>query len=152
MDGLRYIDVTPVLDTNAYTANDTLFDKTEIPNAAKGFGEPVELVSLAVIDKDDQTAAAVDLYFLSSDVTFGAANSAPSISDTDAVHLLGCVSLAAGDWKDVGGAKVATKTAIGMILKPKEGTKSVYVAATCAGTPTQTASGYRLRFGFRDAR
>lgn len=152
VDGLpvssAIVDVTPVCDTSAYGAGDTLFPTTEVPGACRLSGRPTELVSVTLLDEDDQTAAVIDLYFLRSNVVFGVANSAPSISDANAREIQGWVSLLAADFKDVGGAKVACVRNLGLLLQPTTGT-SVYVAGVCAGTPTQTASGIKLRLGFR---
>lgn len=141
------VDVTPVCDTSIYAAGDTVFDKTVVTGALRindGFGV---LESLQVIDKDDQ-GAALDIYFFSSNITtFGTANAAPSISDADAATLLGIVSVATGDYKDLGGVKVASVKAINAILKAASGAKTIYVAATTSGTPTYTASGLVLRVG-----
>lgn len=145
----RLVAVVPVLDTTLYAAGDTLFDRTLVSNAARNVDEAFELVSMEVLDKDDQAAAAMAFYFLSANVVFGVLNAAPSISDTDAEHLFGPVSFVAGDFIDVTGAKKASKSNIGLIMVPVSGTKDIYVAATTAGTPTQTASGIRLRLGFK---
>jgi hypothetical protein len=151
-EGIRYVTVTPVGEATALDAGDTAFDRTEIPNAASNIGEPVELVSVVALDTADQTAAVIDLYFLNQDVVFGVLDAAPSISDTDAAALQGWVSLLAADFKDVGGSKIATKANVGLILYPKEGSRSLYFAGTVAGTPTHGVSGLRFRFGFRDVR
>lgn len=142
------IDVTPVCDTSAYGAGDVLFDSTAIAGAVRISGGRCELTSLTLIDEDDQTAAVIDLYFLRSNVSLGTFNAVPNISDANAREIQGWVSLAAADFKDVGGAKVACKTNIGLMLEPTTGT-TLYVAAVCAGTPTQTASGIKLRLGFK---
>ena len=147
--GGRVVDVTPVCDTSAYGAGDVLFPTTAITGATRSSGGAVILDSVTLLDEDDQTAAIIDLYFLRSNVAFGTANSAPSITDANARERQGWVSLAATDFKDVVASKLACKTNIGLVLQPTTGT-TLYVAATCAGTPTQSASGIKLRLGFRD--
>ncbi len=73
--------VVPVCDTAIYAAGDTLFDRTAIPGAVRAAGFSSVLKSLTILDKDDQTAAQIDLFFLSANVAFGTLNAAPSISD-----------------------------------------------------------------------
>jgi len=146
-DGM--IEITPTLDTNAYTAGDTLFAATEIANAAGASGIPVILNTVLVVDKDDQ-GAAMDLHFFDRSVTFGTANAAPGISDADAAYYLGHVSVAAGDYKDLGGVKVATVK--GIALGPiKPNATSIYVGGVTGGTPTHSASGLVIKFGFMRA-
>lgn len=83
--------------------------------------------SIVVVDEADQKAV-LDIYFLSSNVSMGSENSAPSISDADANHVLGCVSVAATDYKDLGGVSVATIKNIGLPVKAVSGTDDIYVA------------------------
>jgi hypothetical protein len=142
------VDVTPVCDTLAYTANDVLFDATEVADAVRVSGGTAELVSLTVLDEDDNAAAAMDLYVLRSNVSLGTANAAVSISDADAREVIGVVPIAAADWKDLINSRLACIKNIGLLVEPTTGT-SIYVAATTAGTPTQTASGIKLRLGFK---
>lgn len=141
------IDVTPTLDTSIYASGDTLFDSTVITNAVPIGGAAIRLTSIVLIDKDDQ-GAALDLYILDSNLPFGTLNAAPSISDANADNMLAHIAVAAGDWKDLGGARVAVIENIQTIVKPSADGRDLYVAATTGGTPTHTASGLVLRFGF----
>lgn len=145
---IQYVNVTPVCDTSAYTGGDTLFDATVVQGATFGLDKPAILDTIVVLDEDDQTAANMTLYFFDAKVTFGTINSAPSISDADMRNCLGYVTLASAAFLDVGNSKVACALNVRMIVKPVAGTTNIYVAATTAGTPTQTASGIKLRLGF----
>lgn len=146
--GGNVITVTPVCDTSAYTAGDVLFDTTAISGATRIQGGRVKLTSVVLLDEDDQTAAAITLYFLNSNVSLGTANAAPSITDANARSITGVVPIASGDFTDVGGAKVACVKNIGLIMEAASSSTTLYVAATCAGTPTQTASGIKVMLGF----
>lgn len=149
---IRYVDVVPtVLNADAYDAGDTLFDTTEVPSATSVTGEGAILDSIIVIDADDQAAANMTLWFLDSNVTFGTKDAAPSITDANSNSVLGSVTLASTAFLDLGGVKVATALNVGLIVKSAVASRSIYVAATTAGTPTQATGGIRLRFGFRDA-
>lgn len=143
------ITVIPTLDTAAYGAGDTLFNTTPIPNAVFLSGAQSILNSLTVIDKDDQAAAAMDVYIFSTGtgLTFGTANAAPSVSDADAAKLLGIIAIGSGDWKDLGGAKVANLRNLGIVVESSN-VRELGFAATTAGTPTQTAAGLVFTFGF----
>ena len=53
------LELTPVMDTSAYTAGDVWFDTTEIANAFVVSGGAIEITSIMILDEDDQAAAAV---------------------------------------------------------------------------------------------
>lgn len=141
--------LTPVCDTSAYTAGDVLFATTEVPGALRSSGGSAELQSVVLIDEDDNTAAVITLFFFRSATgLLGAFNNAPDIDDTEVREFIGAVPIAAADFIDVTASKIATVKNVGLMVYATTGT-SVWVAATCAGTPTQTASGIKLRLGFR---
>lgn len=140
------IQVVPTVDTSAYTANDTLFDRTAIPGAARVAAGSGIVRGVTLIDKDDNAAAGINLFFLSANVAFGTINAAPSITDANSLKIQGMLAIASGDFIDVGGAKVANKPNLYLPFKLDSGT-SLYVAAQCLGTPTQTAGGIVLNFG-----
>ncbi len=143
------LDVTPTCDTSAYTAGDVLFDTITCGTVARRNGDVVVLESVTILDEDDQTAAAMTLYFFDSNNSLGTINGAPNISDANARKLLGWVPVASGDWVDVGGAKIACVRGINLTMKTDAASQIIYVAATCAGTPTQTASGIKLKLAFK---
>jgi len=134
--------LTLSLDTSIYANNDLLADTQELANAVKvndGWGT---IESLTVVDADDQ-GQVFDVWVLDANE-----NSAPSISDANAAYILGKIPVAAADYVDLGGVKVASLRNIGLPIKPVDGGTSIYVAVTNGtGTPTFTASGVKLRFG-----
>lgn len=138
--------VTPVCDTNAYTAGDVLFGSTAIAITAAADAGPVKgrVASVSVLDKDDQTAAGMDLYFLRSNVALGTVNSAPNISDANAEEIVGRVRLSAGDFTDLGGCKWASLDNLNVPFQLTSGA-TLYVSAITAGAPTQSAAGIVVR-------
>lgn len=145
---MEWIQVTLSLDTSAYASGDLLAEAQEVAGVSIASGGRVELVSMVVVDEDDQ-GAAFDVYLTSASTTWGSENSAPTISDAAARSLQACVEVATGDYNDLGGVKVAFKNNLGFICETSGGT-SLYVAVVNgAGTPTYTASGVRLNLGFK---
>lgn len=142
------IDITLTLDTLIYAAGDVHSDSVVITNAVRAVGGRAILNSLTVHDEDDQAAAGLDLVFFGSNVTLGAKNAVPAISDIDARQILGIVSLVAGDFKDLGGVKIGTLRNIGLLVEAGAASRDIYVQTVTQGTPTQTAAGMRLRLGF----
>lgn len=153
MLGLRpkIVEVTLSLDTNIYAANDLLADTQVVSNAFYDIDKPGVLDSVYVIDEDDQTAVPIVLYLLSDSGSLGTENSALNPTDAVARTILGTVPILAADFKDLINSKAATIKNIGLIVKPKTGTRDLYIAAALdgAGTPTYTASGIKVRLGIR---
>lgn len=145
---VTYVDVTLSSHTSALDANDVAADTQVVTDALPFYGQPGILQSLTLLDGDDQTAAAVDVYILSSNVSLGTEGSAISITDANAASILGVVSIGSSDWKDLIASKLANINNIGMIVKPAANSRDLYVAMVVAGTPTYTASGQKLRLGF----
>jgi hypothetical protein len=140
-----FITITPTLDTSIYASGDVLFTTTAIPNAVRVNDAIAQLQSLVIVDKDDQKPE-IALKFWSSNVTYGAFNGAPSISDSDAANCLGRVNIVTADYDDDGGVSTAFKDNIGKILKAASGTRTIYITGKLtSGTPTHTASGIVIR-------
>lgn len=135
------------LDTSAYANGDVIAATQELPDAVKMLDGGAMIESLTVIDKDDN-GQVFDVWIMDSNVAMGTENSAPNISDANAAYILGKIPVAAADYVDLGGAKVASLRNVGLPIKPADGTSSIYVAiVNGTGTPTYTAAGLVLRFG-----
>jgi len=144
--GIVYTDVTLSLDTSIYADGDVLAATQVVSNAFRVDDQPGMLVSVAVIDEDDQKAA-FDLYFLSADVSIGTENSTPSMSDANARNFCGYVEVGSGYYKDLGGVSVLSLANLNLPIKPISGTNDIAISAISRGTGTYTASGLKLRLG-----
>jgi len=141
------IDVTLSLDTSIYADGDVLAATQEVTGFFAEKNGTRKLTSVVVLDEDDQKIA-LDLVFLDSNVALGTENSAPSITDANAREVQGFLSIATGDYIDLGGAGVATVRGRELILKSAADSTSLFLAAiTRGGTPTYTASGIKLKLG-----
>ena len=139
--------VTLSLDTNAYASGDVLADTQVLTGLFRKTDGTGLLQSIQVIDQDDQKQA-IDFYFLTANNSLGTENSAPSISEANAVELVGPFSIAAADYQDLGGVSVAKLSGLSQAISAASGTADGYIAAVCkSGTPTYTASGIKLRLG-----
>jgi len=139
------ITITCSLDTSAYASGDVLFDTQEIANAVRNNGETCILQSIHVVDIDDQKVE-MDLVFFNANTSLGIENAAPDIDDTEVLTTLGVVNVK--NYVDLGEASTATVTGIGLPLKAGAATTSLWVAGITRGTPTHTASGLQISFGF----
>jgi hypothetical protein len=137
--------VTFTLDTAAYASGDLLADTQKIAGVVREGGGHAILQSMVFMDMDD-TGGAVDVLFLKSPTSIGAENAALAMTDAVAANLLGVVSIATGDWYDVGASRVATKTNIGLVVEGLG--RDIYVALVSKGTSTYTVNGIIANFAF----
>lgn len=142
------IPVTLSITPQPYGAGDVICDGQEVANALRSVGGKAILQSLVLVDKDDQ-GAALTIYFLNANTDFGTASIIPNITDTNATNILGWVDVGTGDYKDLGGVRVANGANLrnlGMMLESPD--TSIWLAViNGAGTPTYTASGLVLNLG-----
>lgn len=142
------VDVTLALDTSQYASGDVLAIPQEVKGAFPDKGIARKLVSVQVLDEDDQNQV-LDLAFFSANATLGTINGAVNISDADMRLMIGYVVIASGDSNDTINSRVFYKNGINQIMQPAYGSNSLWVGAICrGGTPTYTASGIRLKLGF----
>jgi hypothetical protein len=141
------ITVTLTVDTSVYADGDVLADTQVITNAMRIVGGHGVLQSLQLVDPDDQ-GQPMDLYFFSVTHTLGTENSAPSISDANAIDLFGPVAIASGDYRDLGGVKVASVRGIGLMMESAAGSRDLYVAAISRGTGTYAGGSLTLKLSF----
>jgi hypothetical protein len=143
------VNVTLSTDTSAYANGDLLADTQIVSGALRLNGTGV-IESLIVLDEDDNTAYAFDVYFLSGSGSMGTENSAVTVADAVAQTILGFHSFAAADVKDLVNSKIYCKNSLRIPIKAATDTKDFYIAAAIVtGTPTHTATGIKVRLGIR---
>lgn len=136
--------VTPPMDTGgAYATGDLLFNPIELSNvfalaAATGF-----LVTLNIIDKDDQ-GGIMDLVFFSAAPASGTLNAACPWSDAEMLNQVAAVSIVAADYIDVGGAKTACR-ALALQVRAAASQTSLWMAGISRDSKTYTASGLVIK-------
>jgi hypothetical protein len=133
------------LSTDQYASGDVLADTQAITAAVRANGKGAELVSLVVLDKDDQ-GEALDILILKTNVSIGTENSAVSVSDANADEIQCVVEIAAGDFVDLVNSQIA-QVSVNCLLEAPADSDDLYVAAISRGTGTYTASGITLKLG-----
>lgn len=138
MSKLRRVTFTPTISTDIYAANDVLFATVEVPGVLPKYGGTGILRAIAVHDADDE-GSNITFYFLRSNVALGTINEAISITDANAKQITGAVLV--DSWFDLIGSQMGLETDLWVPLEgPGSGSKSIYVAATIADTPTFAAA------------
>lgn len=146
----------PVLTVaGAYTAGDCFGTLLTVANAARVAGASIRVEAATLTDKSDQAGAFTLLLFAANPTlsTF-TDNSAPAIDETvDLQALAGAITIAAGDWIDVGAARVATvaPTTAGSRLpfSITLATTSLYVVVLAQNTLSYTAGDVQVRLHIR---
>ena len=138
--------IPTVLNNDAYDANDVIFDRTLLSHVSMtNHSGPLKLEQIEFWDTNDQTAAILTFAFLNSNVTYGTADAAPSISDANSVFLAGQYSAATAGQIDHTDFKYGLWNP-NIIVTPAAGV--LYVAMASAGTPTYLTGCLTLRFTF----
>jgi hypothetical protein len=135
-----FVPFTLSLDTNAYADGDVLADTQTIANVFRAADVAGHIESIILNDEDDQ-GIALDLWFLSAATSLGTENSAPNISDANSRTLIGKQAVAATDFYDLGGVRVAYLKNLWIPIKPIAGTTSLAMAAISRGAGTYSAAG-----------
>ena len=132
------------LDTSAYANGDVLGDLLEITSAVVSSAGTGSLLSVSVVDYDDQ-GQPFDILLFNQSIAVGVKNAAWAVSDAIMANFLGIIRVTSADYIDLGGNRVATVPAGAVGLQPNSGT-SIFVATISRGTGTYTANGLRLIF------
>ena len=132
------------LDTAAYVAGDTLADlvKIQLPE----HWTVAILQNVYVLDEDDQ-GQGFDLLFFDAGPVISAKNAVWNTSDADMRSCKGFARVAAGDYVDLGGNRVADIANLSRLL-PLPASRMLWVATISQGTGTYTAAGLRIKLGF----
>lgn len=151
----RVIEVTPVIDTAAYTSGDRLGATQQLPGVTRSGSDSFKgatLKSLTILESGSVQKVAIDLLFFDASPTVVSAdNAAIDIASSELVDkLLGRITVAAADYTTIKSATNAEATVRGLnlVLKPVVGASDIYVVAVVRGAPTYVAtSGLTFKYG-----
>ena len=134
-------------NTDAYTAGDLIGGKLTLSSAYPSAAQEPYLHSITVQDLDSQ-AAELDFIFFDADpaATTFTNNAALDIADADLPKIIGFATLTASDYCAFADNSVGTVGNLGIVCKPAGST--LYAAIVARGTPTYSASGLSVAFGF----
>ena len=155
VSSFKTVRVTPTsLNATSGAVDEVIFNPTEITNAVRNNGGASLLKSITVIDYDDNSNMALDLYFFQLGTNdLGTAGNVIDITDAEllANKALGVIQMSAVANGAVGDAilsRIYTKTGIDLAVQAEDTSKSIFVAAVCQASMVSTTSGTELIFGF----
>lgn len=148
----KRVQVTPTIDTNAFTAGDCLGELLSISAATSYSGGGGKIIGVTVLDKTQAQRSAMDLYFYSQSVTMAGNNAAFAPSDADQAFFVGGISL--GSWSYNTAFAGTPLNSLAMWPSPASAATSVqsgcipyvcaattlYMQAVVRGTPTYTST------------
>ena len=135
----RRVQVTPVLDTSAYAANDQMSTLQTVRVSTANRYPGGEIVCITVLDKAAQSQP-LDLFFFDRSVTLAADQAAASISDADMEFCLGGVNILAVDYDATAANTIATVAPpAGLPVISYATGWTIYMALVTRGSPTYAA-------------
>ncbi|MEW6303505.1 MAG: hypothetical protein AB1705_08550 [Verrucomicrobiota bacterium] len=138
----------PTISTSAYTAGDNIGGKITLSSAVRVSAGKVRLDSITIVDQDNEKAA-LEIFLFDRDPTAATLtdNAALAFSTND-IHVIGRISVTAGDYVTLDSKAFATLSNLGIFLQANAGT-SLYAAVAVTGTPTYTGTDdLQFVFGF----
>ena len=141
--------ITMTADTSIMASADIIADTQQLDAAFRKADGTGVLQSLTVFDLDDNTAFAFDVYIHNTSTSLGSENSGITITDANAAAgILGVVSFAAADAKDLINGKAYHKANIGLPVIAVSGTDDLYFSiVNGSGTPTFAGGSIPIRVG-----
>lgn len=139
---IRFVsDVLSLDDSTTYADGDVLFDTHKISVMAQP--EQTATIKTVIVADEDKQDVAMNLIFLSEEISIGTVNAADTLAAVDAPKIFGIVEVVAGNYVDLTNAGIATKTEVNI---PVQGDgNNIYVAGISKGTGNYSTSGVVLK-------
>jgi hypothetical protein len=130
--------ITMTADTAIMASADIIADTQQMDAAFRKTDGTGVINSITVFDPDDNAAFAFDLYVHRTTTSMGSENSGITISDANAAAgIIGVVSFATTDAKDLINGRMYHKSNIGLVVSAVSGTDDLYFSlVNGSGTPT----------------
>jgi hypothetical protein len=139
--------VTPTIDTNAYSTGDVIGGKLVLTGAAARNG----IITNVTVWDDDGEKDQLDFFFFSGTLTGTSGytdNAAFAVNAADKAKLFAVISVATTDYFDAGADAVATKHNVATAIRTNNsGNSDITVIAVIRASTTYTAA-TDLRFEF----
>jgi hypothetical protein len=130
--------ITMTADTAIMASADIIADTQQMDAAFRKTDGTGVINSITVFDPDDNAAFAFDLYVHRTSTSMGSENAGITISDANAAAgIIGVVSFATTDAKDLINGRMYHKSNLGMVVSAVSGTDDLYFSlVNGSGTPT----------------
>ncbi len=141
--------ITMTTTTTALASADIIADTQQLDAALRVADGTGVIQSMTVFDPDDNAAFAFDVYIHNTSTSMGSENSGITISDANAAAgILGVVSFATTDAKDLINGRMYHKANLGIPVTAVSGTDDLYFSVVNgSGTPTLGGGSMPIRVG-----
>lgn len=141
--------ITMTATTTILASADIIADTQQMDAALRVTDGTGVIQSMTVFDPDDNAAFAFDVYIHNTSTSMGTENSGISISDANAAAgILGVVSFATTDAKDLINGRMYHKANLGIPVTAVSGTDDLYFSiVNGSGTPTFAGGSIPIRVG-----
>lgn len=141
--------ITMSTTTTVLASADIIADTQQMDGALRVTDGTGVIQSMTVFDPDDNAAFAFDVYIHNTSTSMGTENSGITISDANAAAgILGVVSFATTDAKDLINGRMYHKANLGIPVTAVSGTDDLYFSVVNgSGTPTFAGGSMPIRVG-----
>lgn len=141
--------ITMTATTTILASADIIADTQQMDAALRVTDGTGVIQSMTVFDPDDNAAFAFDVYIHNTSTSMGTENSGITISDANAAAgILGVVSFATTDAKDLINGRMYHKANLGIPVTAVSGTDDLYFSiVNGSGTPTFAGGSIPIRVG-----
>lgn len=141
------IDATFSGDGTAYAAGDVIGATQTLTGAMRVNGGTGVLQSIRLLDQDDINAA-FDVVLMQNTQSLGTDNAVVSITDANAIDILGIVSITTGDNVDLINSRMGTVRNLGLGVQSAASSSNLFAGLITRTAGTFTSNALRLRFTF----
>lgn len=132
--------ITPSCSTDAHADGDVVAAPEELVNFAQHKGGAARIDTIVVVDESD-TAADLDLVFLSADGSIGAESATFTMTDAVALTVIGYINIAAADYVADGvNNRVACVRDVNLVMNAAEGQTSIWMGIVADAALTLAAT------------
>ena len=151
--GLSVVKHVTTLGTlsGSYVTGDVVGAVTEVTDVANSTGGVVILESIIALNKDTAAGTEIDIVFFDEApvTTIGADSAAFALADSDLSKVVGIVTVPTTDVVAGADSSIQILKAIGLMMKCKAKTRSLFIAVIARGTEASWTDGdLQLKLGF----
>lgn len=135
------LQLTPTINTSAYTAGDELGTLMTLTGAARYTGGGGIVRSIVILDKTQAQRSAIDVAFFNQSISVAGNNSPFAPSDATMLNFLGLVAVATGDYNTAWAGTPTNSAATKLVEFPYVcAATDLFALLVVRGTPTYTGA------------
>ena len=139
--------ITPSLNADTHADGDVVAAPEELVNFVQEPGGAARIDTIVVVDESD-TAADIDLVFLSANGSIGAESATFTMTDAVAQTVIGYINIAAADYVADGvNNRVACVRNVNLVMNAAEGETSIWMGIVADAALTPAVDDLTIKIG-----